>query len=61
MPLDPAEAVALSTEALALLAKLADALRKDEEGKVRVTREEGRELGKAALKLGQHLLRDFAD
>jgi len=61
MPFDPSEIVTLSTEAVELYDELAVALRKDDDGRVRVTRAELRRIGKAALGFAFHALRDWLD
>jgi len=51
MPLDPKEAIDLADEAYHLGQVIASALKKDPDGKIRLTKRERRQIGRAALKL----------
>lgn len=51
MPLDPAEAITLSADVVALVAALRDALDPDSPGARRITRDEGRVLLRQSAEL----------
>jgi hypothetical protein len=61
MPLDTAETIALADEVYDLGQEIAQALRRDDDGRVRLTRRERRKIAFAALRLAVVLLRDLMD
>jgi ribosomal protein S15P/S13E len=61
MPFTPDELAALAVEAAELAQFLNDAFRKDEEGKVRLSKAESKMLFRRLSRLALHLGRDFTD
>lgn len=61
MPITPDELVTLAPEAAAFVAILDKSLRKDEDGKVRVTKAEAKVIAEAAQALASHIVRDVLD
>lgn len=59
--ISPEELVILAPEAAAFTATLNAALRKDEDGKVRVSKAEAKAIAEQALALAGHILRDVLD
>lgn len=61
MPLSPAEAVVLAEEVAELVAFLNKALRKDDDGKVRLNPDETKEMLRRLAQLTAHVTRDLLD
>ena len=61
MSLDPKELVELAPDAVALVKSITDALRKDDDGKVRVSREEARAIRTLVFKLAVHVAQEAID
>ena len=61
MPLTPNELVELAPDAVNLVQAITAALRKDEDGKVRVTREEARQIRSLIFKLAVHAAQEAID
>ncbi len=61
VPIDPDELVTLAPEAASFAQLLDKALRKDEDGKVRVSKGEAKAIADKALALAGHILRDVLD
>jgi len=61
MPLTPDETVALADEVYDLGHEIAQALKRDDDGRVRLTRAERRRIAVAAARLVVVLLRDLLD
>lgn len=61
MPLDQTEIVDLADEAAELRAEIAQALKRDSDGKIRLSRAERKRIARAALKLLLVLGRDLLD
>jgi hypothetical protein len=61
MPLTPDETVALADEVYDLGQEIAQALKRDDDGRVRLTRAERRRIAVAAARLVVVLLRDLLD
>lgn len=61
MPLSPAEAVVLAEEVAELVAFLNKALRKDDDGKVRLNPAETKEMLRRLGQLTAHVTRDLLD
>lgn len=59
--LTPEELVSLAPDAVALVKEIAAALKKDEDGKVRVTKEEGRRIRTLVFKLAVHVAQEAID
>lgn len=58
MPISPKEAVELALEAEQLAEALVKAFKKDDDGKVHLTKEESKDLSNRLLKLAAHLAKD---
>lgn len=61
MPLDPQEAISLADEVCDLGQEIAAALKRDQDGKVRLTRREARRILRAAARLVLELAVAVAD
>lgn len=61
MSLDPKELVELAPDAVALVKSITDALRKDADGKVRVSKEEARAIRLLVFKLAVHVAQEAID
>jgi hypothetical protein len=61
VPLSPAEAVVLAEEVAELVAFLNKALRKDDDGKVRLNPDETKEMLRRLAQLTAHVTRDLLD
>ena len=61
MSLSPDELIELAPDAVALVQSITAALRKDEDGKVRVTREEARQIRTLVFKLAVHVAQEAID
>ena len=61
MSLSPDELIELAPDAVALVQSITAALRKDEDGKVHVTREEARQIRTLVFKLAVHLAQEAID
>ncbi len=61
MALTPDELVELAPDAVALVQSITAALRKDEDGKVRVSREEARAIRVLVFKLAVHVAQEAID
>jgi len=61
MPLTAQEIIELSPEAVELVKVISAALKKDEDGKVRVTREEARDIRVHVFKLAVHVAQQAID
>jgi hypothetical protein len=61
MALDPKELVELAPDAVALVKSITDALRKDADGKVRVSKEEARAIRLLVFKLAVHVAQEAID
>lgn len=59
--LTPDELVLLAPDAVALVNEIAAALKKDPDGKVRVTKEEGKRIRTLAFKLAVHVAQEAVD
>jgi len=59
--LTPDELVVLAPDAVELVREITAALRRDEDGKVRVTREEGRKIRTLVFKLAVHVAQEAID
>lgn len=59
--LAPDELVELAPDAIALVREISAALRKDEDGKVRVTKEEGKRIRTLVFKLAVHVAQEAID
>ena len=61
MSLSPDELIELAPDAVALVQSITAALRKDEDGKVHVTRDEARQIRTLVFKLAVHLAQEAID
>lgn len=61
MPIDPAEAVSLVSDATDFAAELVRALQRDQAGKVRIDKAERQRLLNRLARLTTHLMRDALD
>lgn len=61
MALTPDELVELAPDAVALVQSITAALRKDVDGKVRVTKEEARQIRTLVFKLAVHVAQEAID
>lgn len=61
MPISPGEAVVLAEEVAELVAFLNKALRKDDDGKVRLNPAETKEMLRRLVQLAAHVARDLLD
>ncbi len=61
MGLSPEELLAIAPEFQKLMEVLTESLKKDADGKVRVTKEEGKEIKKLVTKLALHLAKESLD
>lgn len=59
--LTPDELVVLAPDAVALVKEIAAALKKDEDGKVRVTKEEAKKIRTLVFKLAVHVAQEAID
>jgi len=61
MGLTASELITLVPEAEALVKALTEALKKDVDGKVHITKEEGKRIKELAAKIALHLAKDIID
>lgn len=60
MPITPKEAIDLGIEGEQIVEVLVKALRRDVDGKVRITKEERKEISQRLIKFAKHLVHDIA-
>lgn len=60
MPITPKEAIDLGIEGEQIVEVLVKALRRDADGKIRITKEERKAISQRLIKFAKHLVRDIA-